>query len=90
MRMPSWHSGAVYPIFNSEIGTFNSSHADYLNRTQNAEDIGVSWIWLDGAKTEDLGPFGFTPEEIYWPGDPGPGGYSFKNYVPILLKVVSD
>lgn len=54
-----------YPVINTEIGR------NIPSRTQDSESIGVSWIWLGGAKTHNVGANGFEPAQVYWPADPG-------------------
>ena len=59
---------AGYPIMDTEIG--GSSRESYLIRTTNEENLGVSWIWLDGT--------GFNknwsePLPVTWPRDPRAG-----------------
>jgi hypothetical protein len=75
---------AQYPVFNSEIGEHR------LQRIQEAEDIGVSWITLGGAKTHGVSPVGFSPEDVFWPKDPATGGGTSPTSTPKPTKEPPD
>jgi hypothetical protein len=53
---------AAYPVINTEIGE------ERVAKTAEAEAIGVSWVWLNGAATHGLSG-DFTPADVYWPAD---------------------
>ncbi|MCA8961778.1 MAG: cellulase family glycosylhydrolase, partial [Planctomycetes bacterium] len=66
-----------YPVIETEIGGTlgpGSYHQNLVDRTQQHESLGFSWIWLNGAKTT-IGPASDTdailPSEVTWPSDPG-------------------
>ena len=56
---------SVYPTINTEIGR------DQDNMTGAAENLGMSWIWLNGAVIPGRGGGNFSPSEVYWSTDPG-------------------
>ncbi len=53
----------TYPVLNTEIGGWNEQ--DYMSVTADVEQLGMSWIWLDGA-TEGRIP----PSSVTWSRDP--------------------
>jgi hypothetical protein len=53
----------TYPLLNTEIGGFNEE--DYMSVTRDAENLGISWIWLDGATFDRV-----SPSTVTWDIDP--------------------
>lgn len=53
----------AYPLMNTEIGGWNEN--DYMKVTNDAESLGISWIWLDGATAGRV-----PPSSVYWSADP--------------------
>lgn len=73
----------MFPVINTEIGE------DRLFKTEQAEAIGVSWIWLYGAHIEGVTPDGLRPEDVFWPKDPGTVP-SNSTSSAVFLPIISD
>jgi hypothetical protein len=56
-----------YSVIKTEIGGSDSLRE---NITQASEDVGVSWIWLNGAIMPGRNGRTFSPSDVYWPADP--------------------